>query len=468
MGEYFLHGVEVTEIDDGIRPVRTVKSSIIGVIGTAPDANDTTFPLNTPVLLAGTPRAAADLGSAGTLKDALDGIFDQTGAMVVVVRVAEGASDNETLSNIIGDSATGTGVHAFKAAQSVVKVTPRILIAPGFTGARPVGVSTLSLDAAGSGYTQASVTISGGGGSGATATAIIEGGAITGLQLDRAGFGYTANPTIAISGDGSGAAATATSGATANPVVAELLSIAAGMRAVIIADGPNTDAVDAITYRQDWGSARVYVVDPEVMVWDTSAKMAVAKPASPRVAGTIARMDAEKGFWWSPSNQVLSGVVGISRPIDFALSNPNCAANTLNENEVATIIQQDGYRLWGNRTCSSDPLWAFLSVRRTHDMVNESIEQAFLWALDRPFSGQLLADIANSVNAYLRSLKARGALLGGKVWIDPELNTQERMMSGELYVDFDNEAPAPLEHLTFRMHRNSDYYEELLNTFEQG
>ena len=24
----------------------------------------------------------------------------------------------------------------------------------------------------------------------------------------------------------------------------------------------------------------------------------------------------------------------------------------LNENEVATIIQEDGYRLWGNRTCS--------------------------------------------------------------------------------------------------------------------
>ena len=39
MPEQFLHGVEVVELDDGIRPIRTVKSSVIGLIGTAPDAD---------------------------------------------------------------------------------------------------------------------------------------------------------------------------------------------------------------------------------------------------------------------------------------------------------------------------------------------------------------------------------------------------------------------------------------------
>lgn len=468
MSEHFLHGVEVVEIDDGIRPIRTVKSSVIGLIGTAPEANEADFPLNTPVLLAGSPRKAARLGAAGTLRDAVDAIYDQTGAMVVVIRVEEAASINETISNIIGDAAMGTGVWAFLAAQSEVKATPRILIAPGFTSLRPTGVQTITVDAGGSGYTQATVEISSGGGSGATATAVIEGGVITAITVSRAGLGYTAAPTVTITGDGDGAVATATTGQTANPVVAEMLGIAQRMRAVIIADGPNTTDASAITYREDWGSPRVYVVDPHVMVWDTAAGMAVAKPASGRVAGTIARMDAERGFWWSPSNQVLNGVVGIARPIDFNMSDANSVANALNENEVATIVQQDGYRLWGNRTCSSDPLWAFLSVRRTHDMINESVEQAFLWALDRPFSAQLLEDIAGSVNAYLRGLKARGAILGGKVWLDPELNTKDRLMAGQLYLDFDNEAPAPLERLTFRMHRNADYYEELVASFEQA
>ncbi|MDJ0824250.1 MAG: hypothetical protein QNJ16_01980, partial [Rhodobacter sp.] len=37
-------------------------------------------------------------------------------------------------------------------------------------------------------------------------------------------------------------------------------------------------------------------------------------------------------------------------------------ANLLNEQEVATIVRKNGYRLWGNRSLASDPLWAFLSV----------------------------------------------------------------------------------------------------------
>ena len=53
MSEQFLHGVEVEEIDDGPRPIRTVKSGIIGLIGTAPEADATAFPLDSPVLITG-------------------------------------------------------------------------------------------------------------------------------------------------------------------------------------------------------------------------------------------------------------------------------------------------------------------------------------------------------------------------------------------------------------------------------
>ena len=132
MAEYFLHGTEVAEVTDGIRPIRTVKSSVIGVIGTAPDANATTFPLNTPVLLANNPRKAADLGDVGTLKDAVSAIYKQAGAMVVVVRVEEGDTSNETLSNVIGDVTEMTGLHAFRSASSLLGVKPKILVAPGF------------------------------------------------------------------------------------------------------------------------------------------------------------------------------------------------------------------------------------------------------------------------------------------------------------------------------------------------
>lgn len=61
MPDAFLHGVEVVEIDDGLRPIQTVKSSIIGLVGTAPDADAGEYPLDLPVLITG-PRMAAGLG----------------------------------------------------------------------------------------------------------------------------------------------------------------------------------------------------------------------------------------------------------------------------------------------------------------------------------------------------------------------------------------------------------------------
>jgi uncharacterized protein len=398
MPDFFLHGVEVVEIDQGPRPIRTVRSSVIGLIGTAPDALDTDFPLDTPVLIAGSRLEAAKLGATGTLPNAVDAIFDQAGAMVVIVRVEEGVDETATMSNIIGGVDVGTGqyqgVQAFLAAQSVVKVTPRILISPGFTHQKPEDLPD--------------------------------------------------NPGTYL----------------ANPVIAEMLGIADRLRAVIIADGPNTNDSDAISYREDWGSARVYVIDPWCKVMRSEA--IVSESMSARVAGMIARIDNDRGFWWSPSNNTVYGIIGTGRAVDFALGDPNARANLLNENEVATVIQEDGYRLWGNRTCSSDPKWAFLSVRRTADMINESLLRAHLWAVDRNITKTYVEDVTEGVNAYLRQLKAHGAILGGKCWADPDLNTPQSIQDGKIYFNFDFTPPYPAEHIVFRSHLVDDYIEEVL------
>jgi phage tail sheath protein FI len=67
-----------------------------------------------------------------------------------------------------------------------------------------------------------------------------------------------------------------------------------------------------------------------------------------------------------------------------------------------------------------------------------------------------------SVQFYLRTLKARGATLGGDAWIDRTLNTRDRLAAGHLTISFDIEPPAPIERLTFQAHRNVAYYDILL------
>ena len=393
----FLHGVEVLEIDSGPRPIRTVSTSVIGIVGTAPQADADFFPLNTPVLIAGSRSEAAKLDTSsdgtggGTLPGAMDGIFDQIGAVVVVVRVDEGADEAATLANIVGgvNGVDGQfeGVHALLGAESVVGHSPRILCAPGWTHQRPSDL--------------------------------------------------------------------------ANPVVAELEGIADRMRATIVADGPNTTDADAQAYTADWGtSGRIYVVDPWVKALDKTGSV-VDEPASARVAGVIARTDNDIGFWVSPSNKGIYGIMGTSRPVDFKLGDQASRANLLNANDVTTIIRQDGYRLWGNRVPTADPKWQFLSVRRTADVLNESIQRAHLWAVDRAITKTYIEDVVEGVNGFIATLVAQGAILGGNCWADPDLNTPTSIQNGQVWFNFDFTPPYPAERVTFRSHLVNDYIAEV-------
>jgi phage tail sheath protein FI len=464
----FLHGVEVLQIDTGARPIQTVRSSVIGLIGTAPDADAEKFPLNTPVLVARRSEMAG-LGLTGTLQSALDLIYDQAGAVVVVVRVEQGVDEAATINNVRGGINNGTGayegVHAFLAAENEVGFSPRILLAPGFTHQRTSnGILSIAVQTQGSGYTTApAVTISGGGGSGATAVAVLGTGANAGkvvsFTITNPGKGYTTNPTITIAAPPAGGvqavAGTVNRGTVRSEVLAEMLGIANRLRAVIIADGPNTTDAAAIQIADDFGSDRIFVVDPWVLRDGESV------PASPAVAGLINKVDNERGFWWSPSNNEIAGIEGTSRAIDFTLGDYTSRANLLNEAKIATIVREQGFRLWGNRTLASDPLYAFLSVRRTADMVNESILRGHLWAVDRCITATYLEEVMESVRGYLRSLKARGAILGGDVWVDPELNSPVSIANGQVFFDFEFTPPYPAERVTFRSHLVNSYVVDL-------
>lgn len=465
----FLHGVEVLQIDSGARPIQTVRSSVIGLIGTAPDADATKFPLNTPVLIASRSEMAG-LGTTGTLQDALDLIYDQAGAVVVVIRVTEGADERATITNVVGGINGGTGayegVHAFLASENAVGFAPRVLIAPGFTHQRTAnGILTIPVTTQGSGYTTApAVTIAAppAGGAQATAVAVLGTGANAGkvvsITVTNPGEGYTSNPTVTIAAPTSGVqavAGTPTRGTVRSRVLAEMLGIAQRLRAVIIADGPNTTDAAAIQLNDDFGSDRIYVIDPWVLV------AGEAVPASSAVAGLINKVDNERGFWWSPSNNEIAGIEGTARAIDFTLGDYTSRANLLNEQKIATIIREQGFRLWGNRTLSSEPLYAFLSVRRTADMINESILRGHLWAVDRCITATYLEEVMESVRGYLRSLKARGAILGGDVWVDPDLNSPTSIASGQVFFDFEFTPPYPAERVTFRSHLVNSYVVDL-------
>ncbi len=463
--DIFLHGIETQERDAGNpRFVATIDSGIIYLVGTAPDAEPTLFPVGQPQVMRGYNDMPVGLGAAGTLPDQLSNVLAQAGRMSQTVyfnRVEDGASEAETLANVLGNRALRTGLHALSRIQPEFGQAPKLLGAPGFTSARPTdGVASVAVTEGGTSYTTATVTITGDG-TGATATAVLDGGAVSAVVVTNPGTGYT-TATATISGDGSGATATVTLGTTANPVAAELAALCQRYRACTVVSGPNTTVEDAVQYRMDFASDRLMILDPFVKVAVDGAP--VSMPADAMVLGLQARVDYEEGFWVSPSNHVLNGVLGTHRPIEHSLSDRSVESQYLNSQHVSTIIRSPsgGWKLWGNRVTSSDPLHVFWSVRRAHDVIIESIELAHEPYLGKPFSKQVLVDIAETVNRALRRWQALGATLGGRVWLDPALNTAESMASGLLYVHYDGEAPAPIEHLVFVFNRNTGYYTTVL------
>lgn len=482
----FLHGAEVINVTSANQSASTIDTSVIGIVGTAPYADQTLWPLDTPVLVSGADtsliaalaaNAPANQGDVGTLVPAFSDILDECSPVVVAIRVAAVASnggqtvssyDPATIPKVVGGlSSEGsyTGVHCLLSAESSVGKRPRLLCAPGWTHQTDVnGIIGITVSNGGNGYTAGTypLTINDAKGSGATATVTVNSaGVVSSVSVTGNGSGYTA-PTFAMqsaAGNGTGASFTATIATTQNAVVAELKGIAETLGAVIYADGPNTNAVDAIAAAAE-GGARVMLIDPWI-VKENAAGVNTSFPPSAKFAAKQAYVDSTVGFWASVSNKALNGVIGLTRPVDFVLGSQSCQANVLNGANVATIVRTSkGYTTWGNRALDG----SFLCVTRTVDVINASLMSAILQYVDAGITTNFVTEVVQYVNSYLRQLTALGAITGGKCWADTALNTAASVQAGQVYFDFDIGPVYPAERLTFRSSINNGYITTIFNT----
>jgi phage tail sheath protein FI len=391
----FLHGVETIEIDKGPRPIRQVKTAVVGLIGTAPMG-----PINTPTIVLSEKDAAAfgsisDASSAGhSIPQALDAIFDHGAGTVIVVNVFDPAIHTVTgesgktpiaASHIIGTvtaSGARTGLKALDDTYSLFGFNAKILIAPGY--------------------------------------------------------------------------------ATLNAVTTELIAMADKLRAVALIDAPAGLTVQqAIAGRGTSGtinfntsSSRAVLCYPHLKVYDPRTDSERLEPFSARLAGVMCKTDMEQGYWWSPSNHEISGIVGVERPITARVNDPNSEANALNEAGIVTVFNSfgTGYRVWGNRSAAwpsvSHPK-NFINVRRTADVLHESVEYAMLQFIDRPINDALIDDIRGLVNAFIRTLVGRGALIDGSCTYDQAKNPPTEIAAGHLTFDLTFMPPTPAERISF-------------------
>lgn len=246
-------------------------------------------------------------------------------------------------------------------------------------------------------------------------------------------------------------------------VTTELVSVAQATRAFAYASaGGAADITEVSAYRQNFGQRELMLIDNDFLAFDTASKTQAPAATIARVLGARAKLDTEIGWHKSISNTVINGVSGIKYPRSFDILDKNCEANTLNNADITTLIREDGFRIWGNRTCSSDPMLAFEVAVRSAQIIQETIASAFLWAMDKNMSPSLIKDILMGINAKLAEYVAKGRILGARVFLDKRLNTSQTVQAGQFTFSYEWTYVPPLENMVFNQHNTDTFFADFV------
>ncbi|WP_254797925.1 phage tail sheath subtilisin-like domain-containing protein [Enterobacter sp. JMULE2] len=350
-----LHGIDMVSAGGGLRSITTVSTAIIGLIGTAPDAEGATpasvnlgsalldnaftltagenYPGRAGNALSVEAVAGAEAGSAITV--ALD-----KGVLVITLAVDERGEVTSTAAAVVeAISQSGTGIAARlngNAGNGVVEPFTR----QSFTGGQdePFPVNTPWVIAG----SEAHAARLGEGGTLKTAVTEIlsqTGALIVGIRVSDAPTVKAGETVIGniISGMQGFLLAQTKTGNQPRVFIAPdfseddgvgkaLEAIAERMKGVAYLDSPSMATPQEVVARRSMYGERVEILRPRVLTTDGSGQM-VYRPYSAFAAGLRARIDSELGYWWSKSNQVVKGFSGVEQP-DSGLSGMKTAWRT--------------------------------------------------------------------------------------------------------------------------------------------
>jgi len=185
--------------------------------------------------------------------------------------------------------------------------------------------------------------------------------------------------------------------------------------------------------------------------------------ASTHAAGVMAAVDANNGGCpaESPSNkrmQANAAVLADGTEVLLDLQQ----ANYLNSQGITTVLNFiGGFVLWGNETAcypaNTDAKDYFLCVSRMFGWVSNSLILTYWNQVDKKFNRRFVETIVDSVNIWLNALVSEEKLMGGRVELDPELNTTISLMSGKAVFHIFMTPPSPAKEIEFVLEYDPSY-----------
>jgi len=216
-------------------------------------------------------------------------------------------------------------------------------------------------------------------------------------------------------------------------------------------DGADTIA-EAVTYRGEFSERELMLLYPD------GKRGADQVHAAALAMGLRARIDREMGWHKTISNVPLSSVTGITQAMSYDFEDMTSDAGVLNAAAITALINDTGYRFWGNRTCSDEPLFAFESTVRTNHVLKDTIAQGMRTYADKPLHPTLVRDILEEINAKFRELVRQGRLIGATAWYDPAENPSNALAAGKCAIRYDFTDVPPLEELGVTATKTDVYF----------
>lgn len=466
----FLHGVETVEVAKGGVSISVVKSATIALIGIAPEGP------TEELVLVNNPTDAAQFGAilpGFNIPQSLDLIYKQGGATVVVVNVYD--EDVHRVA-VTGESLT------------VANRKAKLAYAPiGFTAGSPANrliltksgspsviyregvdytldkfgnilfISNAVLDRAvlSATYMRLDVdAVSNANLIGTTSVSNVKTGSVLFDNCYNT-FGFRCKLYICPDYD------------ERNAIATQLRVMSAKFKGYDIVTAPlGTTKSDAITGRGPLGtinfqtsSKRSILLYDHMIISDPDpgkpSKTVKTVSYSAIFAGVTCNTDNTEGYWVSPSNHIIQGVLRPAISLSWGINDASTDVNALNEVAITSAANGfgTGIRTWGNRNASfpvESGLESFMSIVRTADIVDESIELAMLPFIDKPINQAQIDSVVESVQSFINVQIGRGALLpGSKCYYDPADNPPLELANGHLVLRTNYCSGPPMERLTF-------------------
>ena len=236
-----------------------------------------------------------------------------------------------------------------------------------------------------------------------------------------------------------------------------LESIARKLRGIAIIEGQRDGISSAIQDKNKYDE--VIFSDNGVRLFDADDADYAERGGSATLLGHIVRNDYLRGYWTSPSNQLISNISGPVKKVDYVRGSKTCLANVLSANDICTVINKEGGSyFWGNRLANG----TLIPHQRIRYLVGDAILEAHESYVDENLTSDYIKFVRDRVNKFLRRLVLRGIISGGECWVDVELN-KSVLPTNTAYWDYKLGFYNVAETMVFRQHTTDEYTNDIVD-----